>query len=125
MHADLFDDQAEQSLALLEVEPVDSVGGLRGEVGDAAPQAVIDGELVMLGFELVAFDLEPAVTRVDFGCSSVEFFHVDVTGLVEVGDAASFSGGLVDAAGEAVELGGEELVVGGGFAAEDGFLAGE
>ena len=62
---------------------------------------------------------------VDFGGSSVEFFHLDVAGLVEVGDPAALGGGFLDAAGEAVELGVEDFVVGGGLAGDERLLAGE
>jgi hypothetical protein len=59
-----------------------------GQAGDAAAEAVVEGEFV-------------------------EFFHVDVAGLVEVGDPSPLGGDFLDAAGEAVELGVEDFVVGG------------
>jgi hypothetical protein len=104
VHADLLDDQAQQSLLLVEVERVDPVGGLVGEVADPLAQPVADRELVALAGELVLLDLELVASAVDFGGSAVEFFHVDVAGLVEVGDQAALGGGFLDAAGEAVAL---------------------
>ena len=123
--ADLFDDQAQQALALLEVERVDAGGGLLGEAGDALAQAVADGELVAPGGERGLLGLELRVADVDVGGAAVEFGHVDVSGLVEVGDASALGGGLVDAAREAGELGGQQLVVGRGLAADDRALGGE
>jgi hypothetical protein len=112
-------------LALVEVERVDPVGGLVREAGDAAAEAVVEGELVALGGELGLLGLELVASAVDFGGSSVEFFHVDVAGLVEVGDPSPLGGGFVDAAGESVELGVQDFVVGGGLAADDCLLTGE
>ena len=125
LDADLLDDQAEQSLALVEVERVDSVGGLLGEVGDALAEAVADGELVALGCELGLLGLELAAATVELGCSTVEFEHVDVTGLVEVGDPSALGGCLFDAAGEAGELGVEDLVVRGRLPGDECAFAGE
>ena len=78
-----------------------------------------------LGFEFGLLCLEVSAAGVDVAGSSVEFFHVDVAGLVEVGEAASLGGGLFDAALESVELGGEQLVVGGRLAGDERPLAGD
>ena len=115
-------------MALVEVERVDPVGGLGGEAGDALAQLVADRELVALGGELGLLGLlgfELVAAGVDLGRSAVELFHVDVPGLVEVGDPAALGGGFLDAAREACELDVEELVVGGRFAGRECSLAGE
>ena len=125
LDAYLLDDQAEQSLALVEVERVDPVCGLLGEVGDALAEAVADGEFVTLGCELGLLGLELAAAAVEFGCSTVEFGHVDVTGLVEVGDPSALGGCLVHAAGEAGELSVEDLVVRRGLLGDECAFAGE
>jgi len=125
VHADLLDGQAQQSLTLVEVERVDPVGGLLGEVGDPLAQAVADGELVSLGGQFGLLGLKLPAAGVDLGCPAVELFHVDVAGLVEVGDPAAFGGGFLDAAGEARELGVEDFVVRRGLAGDERLLAGE
>jgi len=109
----------------VEIERVDSVGGLFGEVAHSLAQPVADRELVALcgEFGLVGFEL--AAAPVDLGRSPVELFHVDVAGLVEVGDAPALGGCLVDSALDLGELGGEQLVVGGGLARNQCLLAGE
>jgi hypothetical protein len=46
---DLFDDEAEQGLFLVEVEGVDHVQDPAGEMTDAVAQLVVAGELLALG----------------------------------------------------------------------------
>jgi hypothetical protein len=62
---------------------------------------------------------------VSSGYSAAPLGHVDVSGLVEVGDPPALDGCLLDAADDPSELGGEDLILGGWFPDDEGLLAGE
>ena len=46
---DCFDDKAHQALTLLEVEVLEAVGDVCGEVRYTSPQLVVAGELLVAG----------------------------------------------------------------------------
>ncbi|HVA75810.1 MAG TPA: hypothetical protein VNF71_14725 [Acidimicrobiales bacterium] len=59
--ADFFDDQAQEALALLEVELVEAVGDACGEVAYTAEELVMAGELLVAGLKLLSLGLETRV----------------------------------------------------------------
>ena len=71
---DVFDEEAEQGLFLVEVEGVDHVQDPAGEVTDAVAQLVVAGELLALGGEGVAalFEVVAAVLDVGGACGCRE-----------------------------------------------------
>jgi hypothetical protein len=120
----VVDDEAQQLLALGEVELVDAGGRLSGEVADALLETVIDGELLAVRDELVALLEQGVVPLVDVVGSSLHLGEVEEAGLVEVGEAASLGAVGVELAGQVVQFGGEELVVGGRCRGAYGGLSG-
>ena len=80
--AHVVDNEAQQLLALLEVELVDAGGGAAGEVADTLLEAVVDGKLLALGDELVALLGERVVASVDISCSQLHLVEFDQPGLV-------------------------------------------
>jgi hypothetical protein len=111
--ADVFEHETEQLLAALEVEGVDAVQGVLGEVGDAVLEAVVGGELALAGGEGLKFLFQASGAGVDLSAASSHLGVVDHAGLVEVGDPPSFGVCGLESALQAGELGGEQLVVGG------------
>ena len=75
--AHVVDDKAQQLLALLEVEFVDAEGCSTSEVADSLLEAVIDGELLALGDELVALPGEGVVTGVNLSCSPLHLVELE------------------------------------------------
>jgi len=69
---DLFDDEAEQGLFLVEVERVDHAKNPAGEVTDAVAQLVVAGELLALRGERVAVLLQVAVAVLDVGGAALQ-----------------------------------------------------
>ena len=121
---DVFDDEAEQGLFLVEVEGVDHGQDAAGEVADALAELVVAGEFVAFGGEGVAPLVEVAAAVLDVGGAALQFGQLDEAGLVEVDEAAAFGVGGVELAVQAGQLGGEQLVVGGGGAHGERLLAG-
>jgi hypothetical protein len=99
-------------LALLEVEFVEAERCAAGEVADSLLEAVVGGELLALGDELVALSGEGVVTEVNLSCSSLHLVELEQAGLVEVGESSSFGPVVFDLAGESVEFGAEQRVIG-------------
>jgi hypothetical protein len=75
--ADVIDNEAQQLLALLEVEFVDAEGCPASEVADSLLEAVVDGELLALGDELVALFGEGVVTEVNLSCSPLHLVELE------------------------------------------------
>jgi hypothetical protein len=97
--ADVVHDQAQELLALLEVEFVDACGCSVGEVGDSLLEAVLRGEFLTLGDELVALGGECVMTGVDISCSPLDLGQLEQAGLVEVGQASPLGAIGVEFAG--------------------------
>jgi len=74
---DVFDDEAEQSLFLGEVEGVDHGQDAGGEVADAVAQLVVAGELVALRGEGVAALFEVAAAVLDVGGAALQVGEFD------------------------------------------------
>lgn len=123
--ADVFDDQAEQALALVEVEAVERLGDALGEAGQALAEQVAFGQLDSFGGKTGLLVGELPAAGVDLGGPPPDLGERKQPGLVEVDQPAAFTLGGVELALQAGELGGEQLVVGGGLAGGDGSLAGE
>jgi hypothetical protein len=111
-------------LSLVEVELVDDGQDAVCEVGDAVAGLVVAGQVLALGGEGVAAVLEVFAAGVGVGGAALQFGQVQQPGLVEVSQAPAFGLDAVQAPVEAGELGGEQLVVGGGGACRDSLLAG-
>jgi hypothetical protein len=69
---DLFDDEAEQGLFLVEVEGVDHGQDPGGEVAHATAQLVIAGQLLTLGSEGVAALVQVAAAVLDLGGAALQ-----------------------------------------------------
>ncbi|MCA1696222.1 MAG: hypothetical protein LC749_16715 [Actinobacteria bacterium] len=122
---DPLDEKAHESLALGEVELIDGGRNPLGEALDPVTQAVVGGELVALGDQLVTLVSQTLVTFIDVVGPPRELGRVEHAGLVEVGDAPAFRPGRLDAPVETAQLAGEQLVVGARAAGGHGCLAGE
>ncbi len=107
------------------VELVDDGADAGGEVLDAVAEPVAAGEVGALGGKAGALVLEFALACGDRGGAALQFGHVDQGGLVEVDQPAVLAAGGLELAVEAGQLGGEQLVVGGGGMDGDGLLAGQ
>ena len=122
---DVVDEETDEPLALMEVEFVDGGVDAGGEVVDTLAETVAGGELSALGDEGVAFAGHASLALSEFSASALGLGEIEDAGLVEVGQSSPFGFAGVEAALEPVELGGEELVVGGGGVGQDGLFAGE
>jgi len=92
---DLLDHQAQQLLALLEVEAVEGGEDLLGEGADPVAQPVVGGERVALVGERLALFGDDAAASVEFLDAALQFDQVDQPGLVAVDQATAFGlGGL-------------------------------
>jgi hypothetical protein len=80
--AHVVHDKAQELLALLEGEFVDTGSGVVGEVGNSFLEAVVDGELLALGDELVALGGEGVVAGVNVSCSALHLAQLEQAGLV-------------------------------------------
>ena len=105
--AHVVDDKAQQLLALLEVELVDADGCSAGEVADSLLEAVVDGELLALGDELVALLGQRAVAEVDVSCSPLHLGELEQPGLVQVGETSSLGAVGVELACQSIQFGAE------------------
>jgi len=126
LDADVFEHEAQQLLAAVEVEGVDAVQRALGEVGDAQVQAVAGGELALAGGEGLVFLLQAVSADVDLVAASFHLGVVDHAGLVEVSDPPSFGAGVLESALQAGQLGAEQLVGGGwGVGCDRGLSGGD
>jgi hypothetical protein len=92
---DLLDHQAQQLLALLEVEAVEGGEDPLGEGADPVAQPVVGGEGVALVGERLALLDDDAAASVEFLDAALQFDQVDQPGLVAVDQATAFGlGGL-------------------------------
>ena len=121
---DFFDDEAEQGLFLGEVEGVDHGQDPGREVADAAAELVVAGQLLALRGEGVASFSEVAAAVFDVGGAALQLGELDEAGLLEVDETAAFGVDGVELAVQAGQLGGEQVVVGGGGAHGEGLFAG-
>ena len=111
---DVVDEESDEPLALVEVEFVDGGGDPGCEVVDPAAEPVAGGERPALADEGVALGGDVSLPLGEFSAPALGLGEVEDVGLVEVGQSSPLGLAGVEAALEAVELGGEELVVGGG-----------
>ena len=123
--ANLVDDEAQQLLALIEVEAVEGCGGSFGERADALSKSVVLGEFGALLGEGLALAVDGGASGVEFLGSALHLDEFDEPGLVEVDETVAFGQGGVGPAVEARQLCGEQFVVGCRGAGGDGLLAGE
>ena len=121
---DLFDDEAEQGLFLVEVEGVDHGQNPGGEVPDAVAELVVAGQFLALGGEGVAALVQVVVAVLDLGGTALQLGQLDEAGLVGVDEAAAFGIDGVELAVQTGHLGGEQFVVGGGGAHGERLFAG-
>jgi len=123
--ANLVDDEADQLLALIEVEPVERGSGSFGERADALTEPVVLGERAALFGEGLSLAVDGGPPAVEFLGSALQLDQLYQPGLIEVDETVAFGLGGVGLAVEAVQLGAEEFVVGCGGAGGDGVLAGQ
>ena len=69
---DLFDDEAEQGLFLVEVEGVDHGQNPGGEVPDAVAELVVAGQFLALGGEGVAALVQVVAAVLDLGGTALQ-----------------------------------------------------
>ena len=83
---DLFDDEAEQGLFLVEVEGVDHGQDPGGEVPDAVAELVVAGQFLALGGEGVAalFEVAAALLRDSVGLLVGDFFAFEFVFRIEM-----------------------------------------
>jgi hypothetical protein len=122
---DVLDDQAEQALALVEVEAVECLGHALGEAGQALAEPVALGELAALSGKTDLLVGELLAASVDLGGPPLDLGELQQPSLVEVDQPAAFGLSGVELALQAGKLSGEQLVVGGGLAGGDGAFAGQ
>ena len=122
--ADVLDDEAEQALALVNVEAVERLGHALGEAGQALAEPVALGEPAPFGGKTGLLVGELLAAGVDLSGPPPDLGEVQQPSLVEVDQPAAFGLGGVELALQAGELGAKQLVVGGGLAGGDGGLAG-
>ena len=122
--ADCLEDEPEEALAAVEVELVEGGGDPLAEVGDSVAQPVLGGELGAACGECLAFVHELAVAGGERAGTSGELVEVEQTGLVGVKQSCALGLFGVDDGVQALELGGDQLVLV-GRAGEHGALAGE
>ncbi len=102
--AHVVHDKAQELLALPEVEFVDADSGSTGEVVDSVLQAVLGGQLLALGDQLVALAGERAVSLVDVVGPLLDFVELEEPGLVQIGEAAPFGAVGFDLAFESCQF---------------------
>jgi hypothetical protein len=112
--AHVVDNEAQQLLTLLEAELVEAVSGPAGELTDALAEAVVGGQLLALGDQLVALAGQRTMAGVDVPCPPLHLAELEQPGLVQVGEASLLGPVGVELARQAVQLGTEELVIGRG-----------
>src|SRR6266851_1059115 len=88
-HSNLLDQQAHESLTLLEVESVDALPDAAGEGFDPASQAVVDRQLLALTHQRLPLLLELPMPGDNFSVSHLELRELDGLHLVEVHDPSS------------------------------------
>ena len=121
---DVFDEQLQELLPLGGVKLIDDGSDAGGEVPDAVAEPVAAGQVGAFGGQAGPFVLEFALPCGDRGGATVQFGQVDQPGLVEVDQPVVLAAGGLELAVQAGELGGEQLVAGGGGVHRDGLLAG-
>jgi hypothetical protein len=99
-------------LALLEAQLVDAGGRSVGEVADSLLEAVVERELLALGDQLVALLGQRAVADVDVSCSPLYLVELEQTGLIQIGETPAFGSIGVEPAGQSIQFGAQELIVG-------------
>jgi hypothetical protein len=123
--SDLLDDEAQQTLTLVEVELIEAGGDACGEVAYTPPELIVAGQFPVTGLELVLLGLQTRPAAGDLAGSALQVGEGDEPGLVEVAEASALLVDLLDLSGEAGELGVEDLVFGDGVTPGEGRLAGE
>jgi hypothetical protein len=75
--AHVVHDKAQELLTLLEVEFVDAGGCSLGELSNSVVEAVVGGELLALGDELVALLGESVMTDVNISCPALDLVELE------------------------------------------------
>jgi hypothetical protein len=121
---DFFDHEAQQVLALFEVQVVERGDDSLGEGGDATAELVVLGEGLMLFDEAAALGFEGVASLVDFTGASAKLGQVDEVGLVAVDETAVLGLDRFGLAVETAELLGDDLIVGHGCSGSHRVFAG-
>ena len=108
----VFEDEAQQLLAFGEVERAQRGEGPLGEVLDPLREPVVLAQLRVLAGERLAFTPQAVAADLELASATGELSLVDHAGLVEIGQTATLSFGLLQPAVHACELCGEEIAGG-------------
>jgi hypothetical protein len=109
---DLFHQEPHEALATLEVQGLDALPDAAGEGLDPASQPVVDGQLAALVQQRLSLLLQSSLAYGHLLESRAELGEFNSLDLVEVRDAPALGLGMAKAAVEAVQLSGQQLVVG-------------
>jgi hypothetical protein len=120
----VFEDEAEQLLAAIEVQLVEAGEGPVGEVGDALCEMVVLGEIGSLGEQRLVLVMVASITAVELDGATGHIGGVDYPSLVEICKSASLGSCGVAPAFDSGKLGGEQFVVGGRLLGRYGRFAG-
>jgi hypothetical protein len=111
-HSNLLDQQAHESLTLLEVESVDALPDAAGERFDPASQPVVDRELLALPHQRLPLLFELSMPVDHLSMTRLELRELDGLHLVEVRNPSSLGVGLLETTLQPLQLSAQELVVG-------------
>lgn len=106
LHSHVFEDEAQQLLAAVKVQPLDAGEHPLGEVADALGESRLLTQLGVVSDEGEALLVQPAATGVEFTGPAFHLIAVDHRGLVEVGHSAPLGVSALQPAPEPSQLGG-------------------
>ena len=108
--ANVINDEAQEFLTLVEIQPVDGGPNLAGERIDPVSQPVLLSQLLALLDQRLPLRFDSAAAQFQFLTAAQQFFPLDEIRLVEIGQSSAFGCRGVDLAVEFGNLGGKQLV---------------
>jgi|GEM_PF-47096 len=108
--ANVINDEAQEFLTLVEIQPVDGGPNLAGERIDPVSQPVLLSQLLALLDQRLPLRFDSAAAQFQFLTAAQQFFPLDEIRLVEIGQSSAFGCRGVDLAVESGNLGGKQLV---------------
>jgi hypothetical protein len=124
-HANLFEDQPQQLLALSEIQVVQVRHNALGEAVDVLTQPIILDQILALGCQLVAFRGQASAALIHFPCAMLELRQLKEAGLIHIYQPAPLRVSRLEPSAEAAKLGSEQLVIGCWSATRQGSFPGE
>ena len=110
--ANLFDQEAHEFLALLEVEGVDTFSDAPGEGFNFVRQAVVDREFLVLRQECVALLLESSLAADHLLMPSLELGELNRLHLIEIHEPSLFCRGALQPLLQAFKLSPQQFIIG-------------